>query len=70
MQKYQKKFLFPATMLPCHTNISIGKDGKAMNLTQNIFLAALRALPTYDPKRATFRKKRNISIIYGNAPLC
>ena len=32
-----------------------GHKEDAMDLTQNIFLAVLRALPTYDPKRATFR---------------
>ena len=26
-----------------------------MDLTQNIFLAVLRALPSYDPKKAAFR---------------
>ena len=32
-----------------------GHKEDAMDLTQNIFLAVLRALPTYDPKRAAFR---------------
>ncbi len=32
-----------------------GHKEDAMDLTQNIFLAVLRALPSYDPKKAAFR---------------
>ena len=32
-----------------------GHKEDAMDLTQSIFLAVLRALPTYDPKKAAFR---------------
>lgn len=32
-----------------------GHKEDAMDLTQSIFLAVLRALPSYDPKKATFR---------------
>ncbi len=32
-----------------------GQKEEAMDLTQNIFLAVLRALPAYDPRKAAFR---------------
>ena len=32
-----------------------GHKEDAMDLTQSIFLAVLRALPSYDPKKAAFR---------------
>lgn len=32
-----------------------GHKEDAMDLTQNIFLAVLRAIPSYDPKKAAFR---------------
>ena len=32
-----------------------GQKEDAMDLTQNIFLAILRAIPSYDPKKAAFR---------------